>query len=500
MDSARTVSSPQARRVELTSALAVAACVLAFHLALSGRYGFHRDELYYIASGRHPALGYVDQPPVVPLLARAVTEVAGTRLWPLRGLAGAAHAAVVIVAALMARDLGGGRRAVLVSALAAATAPLFIVLGSLFQTPILDLLWSSLILLTVVRLLTGADARWWLAVGGLVGLGLETKTTMIVLAASLAVGLVAVPESRRHLRSPWLWAGAALALALWLPNLVWQALNDWPTAEFARNNNATVREEEGRIGFVVFQVLLIGPVAVPLVAAGLWWLWRNRAVRGLAVATAVMAAVLLAVGGKSYYLGPVYLPAMAAGAVATEAWLAAAPFRFRKAMTALAVATLIPLGALAPVMSVPVYAEMFQDLNPELGEEVGWPEMVDLVAAVADVLPEHEREGIRVVTASYGEAAAIDLYGPSRGLPPGTALSAHNSYVDWWPDLEPGGSFLTVRYSRAALAPYCDAIGPLARVSVPRGLENQIDRVPIHLCRGLRVTPEELREGLRHYE
>jgi 4-amino-4-deoxy-L-arabinose transferase-like glycosyltransferase len=492
--------SPLAGRVDVTPGVAVAVCVLVFHLALSGRYGFHRDELYYVAAGRHPAFGYVDQPPLVPLLARAVTGLAGAHLWPLRALAGAAHAGVVLVAAVMARDLGGGRRAVLVAALAAATAPLFIVVGSLFQTPIFDLLWSSLVLLIVVRLLAGADARWWLAVGGLVGLGLETKTTMALLAASLAVGLAAVPEARRHLRSPWLWAGAALALALWLPNLVWQALNDWPTAEFARNNNADVRAEEGRLGFVVAQVGLIGPVAVPLVGAGLWWLWRCRPLRALAVATAVMAAVLLAVGGKSYYLGPVYLPAMAAGAVATEGWLAAAPFRFRKAMTALAVATLVPLGALAPVTSVPVYAEMFQDLNPELGEEVGWPQMVDLVAAVADVLPAHERLGIRVVTASYGEAAAIDLYGPARGLPRGTALSAHNSYADWWPHGEPGGSFLTVRYSRADLAPYCDAIGPLARISVPRGVDNEIDRVPIHLCRGLRVTPEELREALRHYE
>jgi hypothetical protein len=169
-------------------------------------------------------------------------------------------------------------------------------------------------------------------------------------------------------------------------------------------------------------------------------------------------------------------------------------------MTALAVATLIPLGALAPVTSVPVYEEMFLDLNPELAEEVGWPEMVDLVAAVADVLPAHERDGIHVLTASYGEAAAIDLYGPARGLPRGTALSAHNSYADWWPDGEPDGSFLTVRYSRAQLAPYCDAIGPLARVAVPHRIENEIYRAPIHLCRGLRVTPEELREALRHYE
>jgi hypothetical protein len=220
----------------------------------------------------------------------------------------------------------------------------------------------------------------------------------------------------------------------------------------------------------------------------------------LAVAGATIAALLLAVGGGAYDLGPVYLVGIAAGSVATEGWLAAAPHRWHRAVGALAANALVPLAALAPVASVPVYAELFQDVNGELAEQVGWPEMVDLVAGVTGVLPDDEQADVHVLTASYGEAAAIDLYGPARGLPPGTALSAHNSYADWWPDGEPSGSFITLRYPRSALAPYCDTVGPLAVVGNLDGIENEIAGAPIHLCRGLRVSPDELREGLRRLE
>ncbi|MFP3901364.1 MAG: glycosyltransferase family 39 protein, partial [Acidimicrobiia bacterium] len=319
---ARSVTRPRLRRGgELTPVLAVAAAVALFHLLLGGRYGFHRDELYYLAAGRHPALGYVDQPPVVPLLARAITETAGQHLWPLRAVAGAAHAAVVVLGALIARQLGGGRRALMLAAVATATMPLLVAAGSLFGTVVFDQVWWALALLLVVRLLDGADPRWWIGVGAVMGLGLETKWTIALLGAGLAMGFAAVPQARRHLARPWPWAGAAVALALWSPNLVWQALNGWPTLEFVRNTNAGVRAEDGRLGFVVLQAGMVGPLALPLVGAGLVRLWRSRTWRPLAVATASVAAALLVVGGKAYYLGPLWVLAAGAGAVAAERWI-----------------------------------------------------------------------------------------------------------------------------------------------------------------------------------
>jgi len=480
--------------------LVIAGGVLAVHLLLSGRYGFHRDELYYLAAGRHPALGYVDQPPLVPLLARAVTGLVGEHLWALRAVAGAVHAAVVVVAAAIARELGGGRRAMTLAALATATMPLYLATGSLFQTVVLDQLWWAVVVLLVVRLLKGADPRWWLGVGAVAGVGLQTKWTIALLGPGLAAGLVAVPLARRHLRTPWLWAGAAVALVLWLPNLAWQAANDWPTLEFTRNNNAQVRDEEGSVGFVLLQVGLVGPLALPLVGAGLVWLWRDRRWRVLAVASATVALVLLVVGGKAYYLGPLYALGAAAGGVAAAPWLSARRHRWRRAVAALAANGLIPLAVVVPVAPVDVYADVFHDLNDELGEEVGWPEMVDVVAAVVGVLPDDEQADVRVITASYGEAAAIDLYGPARGLPRGTALSSHNSYADWWPDGEPAGTFVTVRYRPGTIEPYCDVLGPVAVVETIDGVANQAAGTPVLVCRHLRVPPEELRDALRHYE
>lgn len=480
--------------------LVIAGGVLAVHLLLSGRYGFHRDELYYLAAGRHPALGYVDQPPLVPLLARAVTGLVGEHLWALRAVAGAVHAAVVVVAAAITRELGGGRRAMTLAALATATMPLYLATGSLFQTVVLDQLWWAVVVLLVVRLLKGADPRWWLGVGAVAGVGLQTKWTIALLGPGLAAGLVAVPLARRHLRTPWLWAGAAVALVLWLPNLAWQVANDWPTLEFTRNNNAQVRDEEGSVGFVLLQVGLVGPLALPLVGAGLVWLWRDRRWRVLAVASATVALVLLVVGGKAYYLGPLYALGAAAGGVTAAPWLSARPHRWRRALAALAANGLIPLAVVVPVAPVDVYADVFHDLNDELGEEVGWPEMVDVVAAVVGVLPDDEQADVRVITASYGEAAAIDLYGPARGLPRGTALSSHNSYADWWPDGEPAGTIVTVRYRPGTIEPYCDVLGPVAVVETIDGVANQAAGTPVLVCRHLRVPPEELRDALRHYE
>jgi hypothetical protein len=480
----------------------VAAAVFAFHAILSGRYGFHRDELYYLAAARHPTLGYVDQPPGVPLIARLLGTLAGDHLWTLRVVAGAVHAGLVLLTGRLARDLGGGRRAVLLAATATATAPLFLAAGSLFQTVVFDQLAWTLVWLLVVRLLAGADPRWWLAVGAAVGVGFEFKWTIALLVAGLAVGLAAVPEARRHLRSLWLWAGIAVALALAIPNLVWEALNHWPTLEFTRHNAAEVRAEDGRLAYVAEQVALAGPVGLALAGAGLVWLWRRPPWRVLAVAVAAVALVLLVAGGKSYYLGPAYPLAFAAGGVAAEPWIAGAEDparRWRLTLGGLALATVVALPAVAPVAPVDVYVSAFQT-GEDLGEELGWPEMVDQVAAVVRILPAAERPGVRVVTASYGEAAAIDQYGPARGLPSGTALSAHNSYADWWPDGEPAGAIVTVRYPRHVVERYCDVLGPVAVVSNPWDVPNEVDRAPILVCHHLRVSPAELRAALLHKE
>jgi hypothetical protein len=489
---------PARRGGDLRPALLLGLVVVAVHVAVSGRYGYHRDELYYVVGGQHPAAGYVDHPPVVPLLARLVTAVVGDHLWPLRLVAGAAHAAVVVVTGLLARELGGRRWAIGAAALFASTAPFLVAVGSLFQTVILEQLLASLVLLLLVRLLKGGDERWWLAVGGLLGLALETKWTIGLLVACLAAGFVILQPLRSHLRSAWLWGGALVAVLVWSPNLLWQAANGWPTLEFASNNNSNVQDDGGRVMFVVEQVLLPGPLAVPVLVAGLVWLWRNPPWRVFALATGLLLGGLLVVGGKSYYVALVYPVVFAAGAVSAEGWATTA--RRRGLVIGALASGLVVLPAMAPVAPQAVYRDVFHAVNEEMGEQFGWPELADQVAAAYADLPSDERAGARIVTASYGEAAALDLYGPARGIPEGAVLSGHNSYHHWWPDGEPSGVVIFVRYPPGAVARHCGEVEQVGTVTNDWGMDNEVAGSPIVLCRDLRSAPENLREGLRHYE
>lgn len=496
---------------DLLPALIVAIGALGVHLLLSGRYGFHRDELYYIAGGHHPAAGYVDQPPLIPLTARLVTEVAGERLWPLRLTAGAAHAVIVVIAGLIARELGGRRWAIGVAAAAVATAPVLAGVGSIFQTVIFEQLWSALAVLLVARVLNGADPRWWLAIGAVFGVGLEAKWTIVLVAGGLAAGFLVVPAARRHLRSVWPWAGLAIALVVWLPNLVWQAANGWPTLEFAGNNNANVQDEGGRLAFVVEQFPLLGPLAVPVAVAGLVWLWRRSPWRAFAAAVGAMFVVLLILGGKGYYLASMYVMLFAAGGVAAENWASArsgtgstptAPRRHLYVVAALVVGAVVGLPIAIPIAPQETYVAVYHKLNEDMGEQMGWPELVDQVATVYQSLPPDEQADAWIVTASYGEAAAIDLYGPSRGIPRGTALSGHNSYHHWWPDGEPsqGATVITVRYSAQRMRDYFGEVEQVGTVANPWDLENEVYGTPILMCREPLETPAQLRDELRHYE
>jgi len=494
---ALTAESPRlARRRDLAPVLGIAAGVLALHLVLSGRYGFHHDELYLLAAGRHPALGYVDQPPLTALIARGLTAVAGEHLWPLRVLAGAAHAVLVVVVAGIAAGLGGARRAVVLAALAAAVTPAFVEAGSRWGPLSLALVWWSAAVLGVVMVLGGRDPRWWLAVGVMLGLGLETTRVGGLVAIGLVAGLVVVREARPHLRGGWFWAGMATAVAAWLPNVVWQAQHGWPLAD--DGHAGAWAGGDGPAGFVVRQLVMAGPAGLVLAAAGLVWAWRHPPWRALVVAVAVLGAALALLGTAAAELVPAYVVALPAGAVAAEAWAARDLHRWRQAVGGVVASGVVLLPATAPVTSVRTYGDLYhEDIHAALGEEIGWPDTVGLIARVYEILPPEEREDARVVTARAGEAGAIDLYGPSRGMPRGTALSADAGASAWWPDGEPAGTVIFLDYSRQDLAPYCDAMGPIAIVGNSANLVNDGFGATISMCRTMLVTPAELREALR---
>jgi 4-amino-4-deoxy-L-arabinose transferase-like glycosyltransferase len=276
---------------------------LAVQLAFANGYGYHRDELYFRTAGRNPAFGYDDQPPLTPLLGRLGEALFGETPRGLRVLSALAVALVVVLVALLARELGAGRHGQLVAAGATAASG-FVVVGHLLSTSTFDLLLWTAVILVVAMILAGRDPRLWLAVGLLVGIGLQNKHLILLLVVALAAGLALDRRLLEALRSRWLWLGAAVALALWLPNLLWQATNGWPQLELAQD----IREDEAgesRATLVPFQLLVTGPLLVPILVAGLWGLFRDaqlRPWRSFAFAYPALLVLLLAVGAKPYYV------------------------------------------------------------------------------------------------------------------------------------------------------------------------------------------------------
>ena len=440
-------------RMETTTAAASAARRLAWalggltflvHFALNGRYGFFRDELYFIACGRHLAWGYVDQPPLVAVMARLGELLGGGSLWGFRVPANAAAAAGVVLTSLLVTRLGGGRFAVALASVLVALSPDMLVRGHLLTMNAFEpVLW-----LAIVYVLTGIlrerDARPWPLVGMLVGVALLNKYSALFLVAGLVVGLLATPQ-RSLLRSLRLVLAVALAALLVLPNLLWQASLDWPMLELLRHGQLHKNAPFTLGGFLSQQVLVLGPPAVLTSFAGAVWLLRTQQARPFRpLALGLLAVEFLFVLGKAkpYYPTALFPPLIAAGAVRLG--------NLRSALgraSALTVA-LVPGLVVAP-LAVPVLsAENFIAYQATLGlrpkalerktmgvlpqhyaDQFGWEELVATVNRAWARLSPEQRARTGLYAQNYGEAGALDFFGPREHLPP--ALSGHNQYWLW---------------------------------------------------------------------
>ncbi|MER5946944.1 glycosyltransferase family 39 protein [Streptomyces sp. NPDC001904] len=453
---------------------------------LSARYGYHRDELYFRAAGRHLDWGYVDQPPLTPLLARASTAVFGDSLVGLRVCATLSAAATVLVVALIARELGGGRGAQLLAAALAATAAQLLAVGHMVSTATFDLLvWVTLSLL-VLRLLRGGDRRWWLAAGAVTGLGVQNKYLVVALAAVLLTALVRVGP-REVLRTRWLVFGGALALALAAPNVVWQATHDWPQFTVARG----ISEDDGaenRVLLVPQQLVYLSPLFVPVWIAGWRRLWRAgelRWARAFAVAYPLLCVVTLAAGGKGYYTVPLLVVLLAAGCEPVLRWVRAGRARVRRALVGvlLVLSAVVDAVLVLPVLppdelAVPMAAD------PEQGEQLGWPELADAAREGWAVVPAADRSRAVLFAVNYGEAGALDRYGPARGLP--RPYSGHMSYADWGPPPDSAnGPVLLVRTRDAsAIERHFAGCRTVAGVDNGHDVDNEEQGGSVVLCTG----------------
>jgi hypothetical protein len=393
------------------SAMVALAVVLT---AFSGRYGYHRDELYFRIL--HPGWGYVDEPPLTPLLARFFSRVVADSPWAMRIPATLATVLSVYVVVLITRELGGGRGAQAICAWGYAFASLPLIMGHALLTSTIDLpVWPAVVLF-VIRAQLRREPRWWLAAGLVVGLSMYNKLLVAVLLAALAAGLALVGP-RRVLWSKWVLAGATLALIVGSPNLVYQATHHWPQLSMGR---ALARDNAGDVHIMMwpFLFLILGPPLVPIWAAGLVSLVRRpewRPVRFLAAAFPVLLALVFAMGAQFYYPFGLLSVLFAVGCVPAEAWLA----RWRRLVvagvslnSAVSLVLGLPLIPLSVLGSTPVPA-----VNQVAQDSVGWPAYVGQIDAVYARLPVADRRTAVVYASNYGEAGAIQRYGGRFHLP-----------------------------------------------------------------------------------
>ncbi len=431
---------------------ALAVCRLLIQFAGINHYGYFRDELYYIACGEHLAWGYVDQPPLIALIAWLARHLFGTSLFATRLAPALAGSAIVYCTGRLARELGGGAFAEFLAALAILFAPAYLAFDSFLSMNAFEPLIWLLCAWIAIRIVKGtADPRWWLAFGALAGVGLQNKHTMLVFGFALVAGLL-ISGQVRFLASKWLWLGGALAFTIFLPNLVWEARNGWPQIEVVRNGEQYKILHISALRFVFEQVLFLQPLALPIWLAGLGWLFwgiRGRRFRFLGWAYLIVMAIFIGLNGKSYYALPIYPVLLAAGGVALGNYFASANRRWLAVCyaTLLVIVGLITLPFGVPLLSVQrfiKYSNLLpyarsvrteRDAPTELpqlyADMFGWDNMARQVAHVYHSLPSSEQQGCAILAGNYGEAGAIDVYGPALGLP--KAISGHNSYFYWGP-------------------------------------------------------------------
>jgi len=477
------------RRVPI-GVLVIAVAVMLLHALTNGQYGFHRDELATVDDGQHLDWGFVAYPPLTPFVARLAFTLFGPSLVGLRFFSSLAIGVAILLSAWMARELGGNRGTQIVTAAAVAIGPVAMSAGALFQYVAFDYLWWVAIAAFTVKLLRSDDARWWMAIGAAIGFGMLTKYTVGVLVAGLAVGIVLTP-ARRYLKSGWPWAGAALALLIFLPNAIWQAQHHFISLDFLRSIHARdVRI--GRTKNFLLDQLLVGanPATIPMWISGLWFCASREGRRFAAIGWMFITslALFLVLQGRGYYMAPAYPMLLAAGAVAWERRLTATPARARvRQWSAIALGAAVAIAATVPIPSVGSrWWNAANKVQDDWREEVGWPDLVAEVARVRDTLPAEYRPGLAILTGNYGEAGAIDLYGARYGLP--KAICGTNSFwLRGYGPTEPR-TLIVTGISRKYLEKHFQSVELVGHVTNRFGVENEETKYhpDIFLCRELR--------------
>jgi 4-amino-4-deoxy-L-arabinose transferase-like glycosyltransferase len=480
------------------AAWVIAAAYVVLELAVSGRYGFQQDELYFLVASHHLAFGYVDQPPLAVLLARA-TDLFGVNPAAIRILPALAGGAIVVLAARLAALFGGGRAARVIAALAVAIAPVFLAAMHVGNTTPYDLLAWTVVTVCAAAALLRDRPRWWLGAGVAAGLGVEDEYLILTLLAALVIGILVTPAHRAVMKTRWPWLGGVIALVIWLPNLAWQFASGWPQLTMASALHQQNTSAADYAGGLPLQLAAAGLLGIPLVIAGFITLWRAAQLRFLGVtATLVVIYVLVWVPGKVYYADGMLPAVLAAGSVSAERWIAKArrPRARRAVVGVLALAgTVVILPIALPLL--PIASLHTVSGTATIADGIGWPQLAAEVAAQDAALTRAGQPPTSIFTGSYAEAGALDVYGGPYHLPP--VISGHNTFWLWGPG---DASDTTVLYVDAAgqLRLYFASCRQLAVYNPPDQVKNDWNDLAVGVCTGPSGSWKTLWPHMKHYD
>ncbi len=496
--------SPSVWSSDVAILIYVALGTIGVQVLAGGRFGFHRDELATLDDARHLAWGYVAYPPITPFFARISLTLFGTSLSGFRFFAASAQAVAVVLTGLMARELGGGRGAQLVAA--AAAVPFCLASGALMQYVAFDYLFWVLTAYFMIRLLESEDPHWWLAIGGAIGFGMMTKYTMGFLAIGIVAGVLST-KTRRHLGSKWFWMGVGLSLLIFLPNLTWQVRHHFVSLDFLHH----IHERDirwGRTKDFLPDQLKFTLLGLPLWIAGLYFYLvskEGRRFQALGWMYVVPLVLFVVAKGRGYYLGPAYPMLYAAGSIWGEGRLRSIGRTWASVLRALVWAALVAdifiVGAIV-IPPAPVSSALWNFAsknNGDLVEELGWPELVQTIAQIRDTLSAQERAHLGIMAANYGEAGAINLYGPGFALP--QAISGVNSFWQRGYGNPPPETLIVLGFSSGFLERNFASCQIAGHNPNPYRVENEEtrDHPDIFVCRGLRQTWPDFWKDFQYY-
>ena len=503
-----------------TNAIAIAIyfalAVLLIHFLTNGHYGYFRDELYYLACGEHLDWGYADCAPLIALVARFSRAVLGDSLFAIRFFPAVAGAVTILLTGLMTIELGGKRFAITLACLCVLIAPGYLIFDTLLTMnafePVFWMGCAYLVILAIKR----NDPRYWIGFGLLAGLGLQNKHSMLFFGFGVVTGLLLTRE-RRRFANKWIWIAGALALAIFLPNLIWEYQHQWATLELLNNVQKTGKNVVlSPLQFIAQQIFILLPLTAPVWLAGLWFFFfdaEGKRYRLLGITYVVVLALMITLKGKNYYLLPAYPMLFAAGAVLCEKLLQA-----RRALSWLKVAfpvVLVAAGVVSAPLVLPILpVETFLRYQSALGLKIpkaevghigplpqhfgdmfGWLELVETVARVYHSLPPEERAKAAIFANNFGEAGAIDFFGPRYGLP--KAVCPHQNYYFWGPRDYTGEVVIVLQGNREKARQNFASVEESVTLHHPYAMAEE--HYTILVCRGLNQPLQQLWPSLKHW-